>query len=117
MLRGILQAIFGGGLASEVRKIVEARENAKTDADRIDADKQLAQLSFRIQSHQIGGRWITALQIAFGLPFAIYNAKLLVWDKVLGWGVTDPLSPELWQIEVWVIGFLFGTAVIGRVLR
>ncbi len=120
MIRKVLEWVFGKGLTSlsaDLRGAYEARLRAETDEGKIAAEVQIAQLNFRIQSHQIGGRWITAMQIAFGLPFAIYNAKLVVWDKVLGLGKTDPLSPDLLQIEMLVLGFLFGTAMIKQAIR
>lgn len=49
-------------------------------------------------------KWMRPL---FALPFIVYNFKLVVWDAVLGWGVTDPLSEAMWWIEMTIIGFYF----------
>lgn len=117
MLKWVLSKIIGGGLASELREAYVANLNAANNADKIASSIQIAQIEQRLRSQEIGGRWITAVQIAFALPFVIYNCKLVVWDKVLGLGVTDPLSPELAEIQVWVIGFFFGTTIIRGVLR
>jgi hypothetical protein len=32
-------------------------------------------------------------------------------DKLLGWGVTDPLSPHLTMVSLVVLGFYFLTTV------
>jgi len=49
-------------------------------------------------------RWIRPF---FAAPFVIYNFKLVVWDAVLGWGVTDPLSDNMWYVEMTIITFYF----------
>ncbi len=117
MLKGLLQAIFGGGLAAQLREAYEARLAAMNDAERIAADVTIARLEARRASQAIGGRWITLVQIAWALPFVIYNAKLIVWDKVLGWGVTDPLSPELYTLQSVIVGFFFVTTTIRGLAR
>ncbi|MCR4332284.1 MAG: hypothetical protein NUV34_06210, partial [Sulfuricaulis sp.] len=58
--------------------------------------------------------WIRPL---FAFPFVVYNGKLVLWDKVLGWGTTDPLSAELFQIEMIIIGAFFLTRGAEKVAR
>ena len=53
----------------------------------------------------------------FALPFVIYNAKLVLWDKVLGLGSTDGLSAELFQVELACIGFYFLYDIAARFKR
>lgn len=113
----LLTALFGGGIPEQLRRAYEARLNAANDADRIAAEVQIARLEARRASHAIGGRWITLIQIAWALPFVIYNAKLILWDKVLGWGVTDPLSPELYTLQSVIVGFFFVTTTIRGLAR
>lgn len=113
-----LLSLLGGGLAEQLRRAYEARLAAQNDADRIAADVDIARLEARQRSQAIGGRWITLVQVAWAMPFVIYNAKLILWDKVLAWGVTDPLSPELYGLQSVIVGFFFVTttfrAVVGR---
>jgi hypothetical protein len=45
----------------------------------------------------------------FALPFVIYNFKIIVWDKVMGLGSTDGLSPELIQLQMIIFGAYFLT--------
>jgi hypothetical protein len=64
------------------------------------------------------GRWLTALpRPMFAFIFVIYIGKCVLWDKVLGWGSTDPLSPELANIEMIIIGGYFGGRTIEKVAR
>jgi len=112
-----LMSLLGGGLPAQLRQAYEAKLAAANDAERIAAEVQIARLEARQASHSIGGRWITLVQLAWALPFVIYNAKLIVWDKVLGWGVTDPLSPELYTLQSVIVGFFFVTTTIRGLAR
>lgn len=113
----LLLSLFGGGIPAQLRQAYEAKLAAANDAERIAAEVQIARLEARQASHAIGGRWITLIQIAWALPFVIYNAKLILWDKVLGWGVTDPLSPELYMLQNVIVGFFFVTTTIRGLAR
>lgn len=113
----LLTGLFGGGIPDQLRRAYEAKLNAQNDADRLAAEIEIAKLEARQASHAIGGRWITLVQIAWALPFVIYNAKLIIWDKVLGWGVTDPLSAELYQLQGVIVGFFFVTTTIRAVVH
>jgi len=113
----LLLSFFGGGIPAQLRQAYEAKLAAVNDAERIAAEVQIARLEARQASHAIGGRWITLIQIAWALPFVIYNAKLILWDKVLGWGVTDPLSPELYTLQSVIVGFFFVTTTIRGLVR
>jgi hypothetical protein len=53
----------------------------------------------------------------FALPFVIYNGKLVLWDKVLHWGVTDPLSAELLSLEKTVVQFYFMAMAVEKVSK
>lgn len=112
-----LLELFGGGIAEQIRGALQDRLNAQNDAARIAADERLAFLQARLASQQMGGRWITFIQIGFALPFVLYNAKLIIYDKMLGWGITDPLSPALYNLQTVIIGFFFVTTTFSAVVR
>ncbi len=114
---GGLAQLFGGGLGDQLRRAYEAKLQAKNDGERLAAEVDIARLEARQASHAIGGRWITMVQIAWALPFVAYNAKLVVWDKMLGWGVTDPLSPELYQLQGVIVGFFFVATTFRAVVQ
>jgi hypothetical protein len=95
------------GIGSIVGKLAEAykaRENAKTDQERIAADERIAMLQAQASAQRPVDAW---MRIGFAMPFALFNAKIIVWDKMLGLGRTDPLSPDLIKVELVVIGFYF----------
>lgn len=62
-----------------------------------------------IKSEQ--GAWYTAcIRPLFCFPFIIFTFKVIVFDKVLGLGTTDPLDPKMWNVFMLIIGAYF----IGR---
>ena len=64
------------------------------------------------------GRWWTAMpRPLFAMIFVIYVGKCVVWDKVLGWGSTDPLGSELSTLEYIVVSGYFGGRTIEKVAR
>jgi hypothetical protein len=64
------------------------------------------------------GRWYTAMiRPLFALPFIIFALKVVVWDKVLAWGVTDPLDPHMWGIFNTIVISYFGSTAVERVAK
>ena len=126
MLAWLISFVTGGGLASITGQIADAykaKQNALTDAAKIEADAQIstleAQRDVLVAEVASGGlqSWIRPL---FALPFVIYDFKIVVWDKVLGWGVTDPLSADLVRIEMIVITAYFlsrGAEKVTRIIK
>lgn len=113
MLARILTFLASLGIGSIANKLAAAHETkakAATDQERLRAEERIKTLELRRDAQVALGRWawIPALvRFLFALPFVIYNAKLVVWDKVLSLGATDPLSPELVDLQLAVIGFYF----------
>ena len=106
-----------GGIAGKLADAYTARANAVTDSDRIAADVAIKQLEARQAAVIAGGRWIAPVQAAFAVMFLIYYGKLLIWDKVLGLGVTDGLSPSLENLGMIVVGFIFLQSSVDRFRR
>lgn len=112
MLTAILSFLTGGGLRAimaEIRQIEQQRLVAANDETRLELDAKIAAL--RTHADEIkaarNNRLIRLVQAAFALPFLVYVYKLVIWDKVLGLGTTDGLSPELWQTYWIVLGGFF----------
>ena len=64
------------------------------------------------------GWWVTALvRPLMAAPFIVFAWKVVVWDKVLGWGTTDPLDPNMWSVFLTVVGAYFGGRTIEKVAR
>ena len=110
----ILKWLTGGGIAAigeQLTKAYQAKLAAKNDQERIQADMDIAQITARqavLVAEQ--GSWMTRwIRPAFAFPFVVYDAKIIIWDKVLGLGATDSLSPEFWQLQMIVFGAFFLT--------
>ena len=110
-----------GGVAGELpgRAGYETKQCAQTDKEKIAADERIKTLEAKRDVLVAeGGSCLNAIMRAgFGIPPMIYLGKLYLFDKVLGWGATDPLSPELWNVLWTVVGFYFLDQIAGRVTR
>ena len=87
--------------------------DAKTEQERIAAQERIAwyQAAATIAGHPIDAV-VRALMAAPGILFVW---KLIVYDKMLGWGSTEDLSQNLWYFAValpW--GFYFLHWTVGR---
>ncbi len=64
------------------------------------------------------GRWYTAMvRPLFAAPFIIFAFKVIVWDKVFGWGTTDALDPRMWGVFQTIVVSYFGATAAERVAR
>lgn len=103
--------IGGGakGIASEIRQAHADRLKADTDKEKLAADERMHQVAMRVEAQTRGSGAFSAkfVRACFAAPFIIYNAKLVLWDKVLGLGATDGLSPYLENVAWTVITFYF----------
>lgn len=75
--------------------------HSQNDARRVEAEKLIAKL----EAHQNvliaeQGSWMTRwIRPALAAPVVVYIWKLVVWDTVLGWGVTpDPGQFVNWYV-------------------
>jgi hypothetical protein len=123
---GFLLNLIGGPIVSGIISAYKAKLAAQNTQDAQAADLAKTEIMGEIQARQVEasiirqeeGRWYTALpRPMFAFIFVIYIGKCVLWDKVLGWGSTDPLSPELANIEMIIIGGYFGGRTIEKVAR
>lgn len=108
-----------GRIADRIADVQEAKAAAQTDREKLRANIALRQLEARqaillAESKHRLTRWIRP---AMAAPFAIYIWKVVVWDKVLGWGVTDPLDDRMWWIATTVVGAYFLTRPFEKWMR
>lgn len=115
---GLILSALGGGLGNQLRRAYEAKLNAKNDADRLAAEVTVKPLEARVMAQTQGqGAWLSkAVQAAWAAPFIIFAWKVIVWDKVLGWGVTDPLGPLETDIGRIIVAFYFLTTGVHSIV-
>ena len=102
----------------------KARLAAGNDKDRIAAD--LAGRELQVQAREMElqtqlriaqvGRWYEPEKL-MGYGVAVYVLKLLVFDKVLGLGTTDPLAGWVESTANLIVMFYFGKRGFENVAR
>jgi len=114
VIGGIISSIAGGAfkeLFGGLERAYKAKLEAKNDAERIDADKQITffqgQISLAQSAAQHDKWWSTRELI--GKCALIYVFKIVVWDTVLKLGVTPDPGPQVTGIVMLTIGFYFGS--------
>jgi len=123
---GFLANLFAGPIIGALTDSYKAKlaSGNTTEAHAIDLAKSEIQGEIAQRQadasiiRQEEGRWYTALpRPLFAFAFVIYVWKVVVWDKVLGLGATDALSPELSQWAMMILTAYFGGRTIEKVAR
>lgn len=119
---GLILKFLGVGLPAILDQIAKERTkqlDAKTEQEKIASAERLKVLEakkeviLKSQDERIG-EWV---RLAWALPFIVYIWKLLLWDKVLGWGATDALSPTLEYIMWTVLGGYFILSATSKITK
>lgn len=103
-------------ISNDLKEAYQSKLNAANDAERIAAEERINLLEARksiilaAQSDPVE-RWV---RIGFTLPFIVYVNKIVLWDKVLGWGVTDALSDNFTWIMMTILGGYFLETTVKR---
>ena len=109
-----------GGLLTAYQKRLEAGNTSERIASEL-AGKEVAlqqresELQTQLRIAQIG-HWYEPEKL-MGYAVAIYFGKLLIWDKVLGLGVTDPLAGWASTTANLIVAAYFGKRGIENVAR
>lgn len=123
---GWLGNLLGGPFAKAAVDAYRAKLSSENTSEKIAADLAARELSVESRERELAtqvviaeqGRWYTALpRPAFAFAFVIYVWKVVVWDKVLDLGSTDPLSAELSQWAMIVLTAYFGGRSLEKVAR
>ena len=103
-------------------KIADARiasVQASTDKEKIYADERVKALEQRraVMVAESASRINPVMRALLAGPAVIFLWKVIVWDKVLGFGVTHNLSENLWIYLLSVVGFYFLDQLVARMKR
>ncbi len=119
-------SLIGGPIVTGLINAYKAKLEAGNTADRIAADIAIRELAVQqreieVQSQIViaeQGRWYTAcIRPLFCVPFILFTFKVIVWDKVFGWGTTDALDPNMWTVFTTVVAAYFGGRSIEKIAR
>jgi hypothetical protein len=123
---GWLGRLLGGPFAQAAVDAYRARLAADNASEKIAADLAARELAVEARERALAtqtliaeqGRWLTALpRPLFAFAFVTYAWKVVVWDKVLGLGTTDPLSGDVAQWATIVLTAYFGGRSLEKVAR
>ena len=112
-----LASLFGGpvinGVIGAYKAKLEVANTEGAQAADLAAKAIAAEIEARKSAQAIiiaeQGRWWTALPRAIvQWSFAVFVAKCVVWDTVLGWGTTEPLGGDIATWAGWVMALWFG---------
>jgi hypothetical protein len=112
-------SLLGGPVVAGLINTYKAKLDASNTKDRIAADLAVKEIEAEIEARKQAsaiiiaeqGRWYTAIiRPLLALPITIYFWKVIVWDKVLGLGTTDPITG---MVAEWA-GLIIATYVGGR---
>lgn len=125
-LLGWLGNLLGGPFAKAALDAYRAKLTAGNTSEKIAADLAARELAVEARERELAtqvviaeqGRWYTALpRPLFAGAFIIYTWKVVVWDKVLALGSTDPLGGDVAQWAMIVLTAYFGGRSLEKVAR
>jgi hypothetical protein len=121
-----LLSFLSGPLLNSLVNAYKAKLDAGNTRDAKAVDLAVAEIAADIAARSAAkeiiiaeqGHWYTAvIRPLFALPFVIFAWKVIVYDKVLGWGVTDAIDPNMWSVFLAVVGSYFGLSAIDRIAK
>jgi hypothetical protein len=123
---GMILSWLGGPIVSGAISAYKAKLEAGQTQDRLAADLAARELAVDQRQRELNaevvrseqGRWYTAcIRPLFAMPFIIFTWKVVVWDKVLGWGATDKLTGDVSAWAGYVILAYFGGRSLEKAAR
>src|SRR6187431_757668 len=121
-----LASLIGGPVVNGLISAYKARLDASNTKDHIAADLAAKEIEAEIVARKEAsaviiaeqGRWYTAIiRPLLALPIVIYFWKVIVWDKVLGLGTTDPITGMIANWSGLIITAYVGGRSIEKVAR
>lgn len=121
-----LGQLIGGPVVQGLIDAYKAKLAAGNTAERIAADLAARELAVEMRERELNtqiviaeeGRVWTALPRAIvTYSFALYVAKVVVVDKVLALGSTDPLGGDIATWAGWLMALWFGGRSLEKVAR
>lgn len=118
--------LLGGPFARAAVDAYRAKLASDNAAERIAADLAARELQVEARERELAvqlavaeqGRWYTALpRPLFAYAFVIYAWKVVVIDKVLGLGTTDPLTGDVAHWAMVVLTAYFGGRSLEKIAQ
>lgn len=120
----MIWATLGNIIAGPLVNAYKAKLDAGNTKENLAADLALRELDVQAKEieaqHQLRiaqvGHWYTPESL-FGYIMVIYFAKVVLWDKVLAWGSTDPITGAAAEWAGIIMMFYFGKRTVENAVR
>lgn len=121
-----LLSLIGGPIVKGIIEGYKAKLEAGNTSERIAADLAAKELAVQQRQQELAtqvtlqeeGRWWTAAPRALVCwSFALFVAKVVVWDTILGLGSTLPLKGDVAIWAGWVMSIWFGGRSLEKISR
>lgn len=121
-----LASLLGGPIVNGLINAYKAKLEAANTRDAQAADLAKKEIEGEIAARQVEasilrqeqGWWVTAMiRPLFAAPFIIWVWKVVVWDKVLGLGTTDPLTGTIGEWGGYIILSYFAGRTIEKSVK
>ena len=117
-------SFLGGPVVSGLINAYKAKLAAGNTSEKIASDTAAHEIAAQtaetqaITQYRIAaiGKWYEPEHI-MGYAVAVYLCKLLIWDKVLGIGMTDPLIGWSGTVSTTIVGAYFGKRTFENLAR
>ena len=113
----ILANLIGGPIISGAIGAYKAKLANNLDKDKLAGDLAAKAIELDVKEAAINadilkseqGNWMTRwVRPVWAMPFILFTWKVVVWDKLLGWGTTDALDPRMWSVFMLMVAAYFG---------
>lgn len=119
IIGAILGPVINGFLTAQKQKLDAAGSRdarvAEIAQKALEVDKREAEVNAMIVVAEQGNVLTRMVRPLFAIPFILFTWKVVVWDKMLGWGVTDALDPKMWGVFMAIVIAYFGGRSAERV--
>lgn len=116
--------LLGGPFVKAALAAYQAKLTSENTTQSYKEQLAVKELDLQVREEELNTQYKIATMGAWYLPdhlmgyaVAIYFAKLLVWDKVLAMGATDPLAGWAALTANLVVGFYFGQQTVTNVMK
>jgi len=125
-MMGMIFGFLGGPLLNNLLGAYKARLENASGQDKMAVELAIKEIEAEIEARRNAntiiiaeqGRWWTAAPRAIvQWSFALFVAKVVVWDKVLGLGSTDPLNGDVASWAGMLMAMWFGGRTIEKVAQ
>lgn len=109
--------IIGGLVDGYKSKLAAGNTTERIAADLAGRELEVQKREVEVQGdykRALIGHWYEPTQL-LGYIMVIYVGKVVIWDKVLGWGVTDSIGGAVGEWAGAIITFLVGKRAVENV--